>query len=139
MATHTLNDEEYGNLINQREEAWKRIGELQTELARAKADDPANRIAPLNALARAQLVIVRFAVANMPPEAIKGWPIEALEAVAAGLPALTDHTTDDVDLAITLRDFKRDCEHVALERAAKRAEKLAADRNEPAPTVLDPG
>lgn len=139
MATHTLNDEEYGNLINQREEAWKHIGELQAELARVKAEDSANRIAPLNALARAQLVIVRFAVANLPPETIKGWPTEALEAVAASLPALIDHSVDDVDLAITLRDFRRDCESVALMRATRREEKLAADRNEPTPTVLDPG
>lgn len=131
MASHTLSDEEYGTLINQREEARTEAGKLRKELARVRAEDPANRIAPLNQLTRATFEIVRFAVANLNPENTRGWPTKALNSVADLMATLPDYQTDDGDFATELRSFARDCEDYALDRARKRQEKLDADAKAP--------
>jgi hypothetical protein len=131
MASHTLTDEEYGDLINKREEAWQRCAQLDRELAIAKAQDPANRLVPLNKLARAQLHIVRFAVANLNPENTRGWPTKALEEIADLLPTMPDFKADDSDLATELRSFSRDCAAYALHREKMREEKIAADAAAP--------
>lgn len=131
MATHTLTDVEYGDLINAREEALKDNARLQAELVEAKKTDPANRVAPLNELVRAAFEIVRFAVANLNPESTRGWPTKALNDVADRIPTLVDYTSDDGDLATELRSFARDCEAYALQRARMREEKLKADAAAP--------
>jgi hypothetical protein len=131
MASHTLNDEEYQGILIARKTAETRAAALEAELIRVKLEDPANRLAPLNALARAQLEVIRFAVANLTPETTRGWPTKALERIAALLPTMPDVTADDRDLATELLSFMRDCESYALVREKMRADKLAADAGAP--------
>lgn len=127
MASHTLDDEEYQALQRARRGNEERIATLEAELVLVKQEDPANRIKPLMQLARAELTIVRFAVANLNPESTRGWPTAALDLIADLLPTLPDYSADDGDLANELRAFKRDCEQYALVRAQKREDKLKAD------------
>lgn len=139
MASHTLNDEEYGNLINSRQDALEEIGRLKAELTRVRAEDPANRLAPLNDLARACIEIVRFAVANLNPESTRGWPTKALERIADLMPALTDaNPADDNVFAGELRAFALDCADYALQREQKRQARLTADANAPKGDLAEP-
>lgn len=131
MASHTLDDEEYQKLHNDRRLAELRASELEAEIVRVRGEDSANRIKPLNALVRAQLEITRFAVANLNPENTRGWPTKALISVADLLSAMPDFTPDDTVLAIELRSFASTCDSYALQREQMRADKLKADANAP--------
>lgn len=138
MAQHTLNDEEYASLINGRADAQKRAAELEAEIKRVRLEDPANRIEPLNELARHAFTIIRFAVANLNPENTRGWPTEAVHAVADLIPTIADRTTDDHDFANELHAFARDCEQYALHRQQKRDAKLKADAEAPKGDLAEP-
>lgn len=132
MAQHTLNDEEYHELIRAREEAYAEANRLRGELVAAKQADPANRIKALNDFARSAIEIVRFAVANLNPESIRGWPTNALKNVADLMAALPDYNVaDDSVLAGELHAFARDCDEYALIRQNKREAKLNADAAAP--------
>lgn len=91
---------------------------LKQALAEERLTDPQDRVSQLTALARSMLEIVRFGVANMPPEQIKNWPISAIECVAAGLERLPDYSPDDGTLSRALLDFASDVREVEKERRA---------------------
>jgi len=132
MASHTLDNDEYNSLISGREAAEREANNLKIELARVRNEDPANRIAPLNELARSMLEIVRFAVANLNPESTRSWPAKALERVATLMPAMTDFTSaDDGVLAHEFRAFAGDCREYAQRREEARQAKLDADAAAP--------
>ena len=128
MASHTLNDEEYQKLLEDRRCAEVRASELEAEIKRVREEDPANRVEPLRVLARHMLTIVRFAVANLPPVEIRGWPTKDLFAIADRLATLPDYNvSDDAVLMNELRAFADECESYALSRASERAEKSRSD------------
>lgn len=79
------------------------LGEMQAT-ARA-ADDPS----ALDALRNLASNVIRFAVQNLPPEHVKGWPHADLKAFAAFVlnwPGSTDH---DKELASELLLFADEC------------------------------
>ena len=64
----------------------------------------------LTILARAELEVVCFAVANLSPELIKRWPANALRTIAAYLDKLPDHSPHDVELSRELLKFASECD-----------------------------
>lgn len=61
-------------------------------------------------VARAAIEVVRFAVANLPPETTKNWPTEALRKIAVRLSSMPDASPDDQELSITLFGFADECD-----------------------------
>lgn len=118
----------------------RQLDELRTKLQAADAQAaprPTDQHAAdaLRAL-RGALDVVSFAVANLPPEAVVGWPFESLEVIAEQLDILYPTDPDTQTLAITLRQFAGECAQVAEFRGT-RADIASAVVAATAPTAAD--
>lgn len=60
--------------------------------------------------------VVRFAVANYPPEAVRGWPIPALTELADALEGIVGVDYDYKALALELRTFAREAKAIEDKR-----------------------
>jgi len=109
-ATVNISLDELNTTIAKIAVAEQEIAVLRQQLTDAKLRDPSERVAEVTRFARNCLTITRFAVANLPPEMIKGWPWEALRRVAEDITLLPDCSIDDRDMAIDLVAFSRECE-----------------------------
>lgn len=81
-----------------------RIVELERQLAEAKLADPTGVLKDLHAAFHDAMRIVQFAVANLEPTTVRGWPYEALAALAEAI----DRIPMDVyvkEMSQDLRDF----------------------------------
>ena len=78
------------------------------------------------------LDIVRFAVANLDPRTVKGWPWAAVAAFADDLEELPGADENTHDLAIELRAFAHECELLESTRRNRPADKPAP----PAPDMV---
>ncbi len=119
MGQHILNDDEYNEIKNREKTALDRCAELERDLVAAKRADP--RVRDLEALARDLITVMRFAVANLPPETTRNWPRTELTMIATHLQALPSYGSDDETLAIELRAFVDSC----IDADRKRAEKAS--------------
>lgn len=123
-STINLTLEDYNVLQDAKRQAENEAAGLRKELAEARLDvgnDGSTRA--LVASVRGALDIVRFAVANMPPETVHGWPIAKLIEVSHSIEKLPDASSDDVSFAIELRKFATECELIERQRQAmKRAQ-----------------
>jgi hypothetical protein len=109
--------EEFEAVNNARKEAEQKVVELERQLLDGVLTaDPTQSLKATTELARAALDIVRFAVANNPPEMIKGWPHAKLVKCSQLIPMLNDRNPDDVDLARELGRFAAECERHELRR-----------------------
>jgi len=126
-ATLTIPMKDYNAMQSDIATARQEASALREELIAAKLVDPSDRVKSLTAFARDCLTITRFAVGNLPPEMIRGWPYAALKRVADDIAQLPDCSFDDHDLANELRAFAKECEAHAIRRA-----------QEPPPTKFTP-
>jgi hypothetical protein len=112
-ATVTIPYTEYENEKKARRAAEQKLIELEAKLSSMKveASDP-----HLISMTKYTLSVVRFAVASLPPESIKGWPFTALREIALLLPIMPDATQDHTELAMTLETFALECERYELRR-----------------------
>lgn len=76
----------------------------------------------LDGVVRDAVMLVRFAVGNLPPESTPGWPVTQLKNVIAGLPALPSYGIDDATLKTELDAFVREIESNNGRRAIRREE-----------------
>lgn len=112
MGTVQLTLQEWQELVAKRQEAEERSLELQKKLDEsAVCDSDGNTKHLLKALNAAREVI-RFAVANYPPEAVKGWPTEELKLFADLMETAPAATQDYREMAISLREFVRDAKEI---------------------------
>jgi hypothetical protein len=118
-ATLSISLDDYNALLAARTAAEQMLAEAHRDLAAAKLVDPSGCLPALVAFSRDCLTLARFAIANLPPEMIRGWPYEELRRIAAGLPTLPDATADDRDMALDLLNFAKDCEDHAIRRRAE--------------------
>jgi len=105
--------------------AYEELAKIRAELIEAKSIDPANTIKMLVPLCREMMTIIRFAVANLPPSEIRGWPFEAVHTVANRLGELPDKTSDDLTFAIELRAFANEVVEAGKQHAASRVDREA--------------
>lgn len=90
----------YSEYSKMREEArtqQARIYELEKELAEAKVADNSGTTKLLHEALHEALKVVQFAVGNLAPETVSGWPHKALVAVADAvdkLPAIDQHIAE---------------------------------------------
>lgn len=96
-----------------------RIAGLEAMLVEEKQRDRTGEIAKLRALLRESFVVVRFAVANLPPETTKMWPTTALRLIIESLPLMPDFSVDDQAFINELRQFRREIFDIDRIRAAR--------------------
>lgn len=98
-------------------EGLKHRIKMLEENAAAAPPAPVDETAQANALLAA-LEVVKFAIGNLPPESVAGWPHTHLTNLAA---ALTEMGTYAPELATTIRQFARECRELAIFRANREA------------------
>lgn len=103
MAHVTLELSEYDELRGRAERAEAQARDLERKLAAEPLRDAPAAVQDAVATARAALPVVRFAIANLLPENVRGWPTAALRELAERLPKLADATQDDVEFAMDMR------------------------------------
>ena len=117
MAEITMTLDEYEELKRARVRAENETAQLQNELIKAKrGGGDAERFAALEQLTVAALAVVRFGVANLPPETTRRWPTRALRAVADQIHMLPDFGPDERDLQAELRSFADECDTLEAKR-----------------------
>lgn len=119
---------DYTMLLNRVKEAEQQAVDAKHALQAQRLEDPTGRVPALTSFARDCLTIARFAIANLPPEVIRGWPVDALRRMIHGLKDLPDYDVNDRDMAIDLLNFADECaEHEARRRALPPPVKLTQE------------
>jgi hypothetical protein len=116
LITLTISLDDYNALLAGKAKAEQETADALKKLELARFIDGDARVRSLTRFARECLTLAQFAVANCPPEMIKGWPYETLRQVADGLAGLPDYSIIDRDMAIDLVSFARDCEKYEVSR-----------------------
>lgn len=127
MGTIQLTIEEWQGLVQARQAAEQRALDLQGQLDAGVSSDPDGTIKHLLKALSSAREIIRFAVANYPPEAVRGWPHEELVSFADLMEKAPAATQDYKDMAIDLRSFAREAKTIEDKRATrKRSEESPA-------------
>jgi hypothetical protein len=96
------------------------LARLRRENAALRRESSGHRVAPDEAISSAAfaaaLEIVRFAVANLEPRTVRGWPHHELAVVAELLPKALPAIEEVGVLANTLREFAREAADIDRER-----------------------
>ena len=119
MAQITMSLEEYTALTDARRHAEIEAAVLREQAKTAAIGDPKGQVAQLIAQARHMLTVCRFAVANLPPTEVRGWPTDALRTIARALPSMPDFDIDDGDLMGEWLAFADEADAAARARAQK--------------------
>lgn len=116
-ATVTIDYAQFQEIQNKRNDAEKRVAELEAQVAKLKLAGGGDvSVEKLNVLARSLMEIARFAVGNLPPETTRGWPISMLRISVDHLKELPDYTIADQELGIEWLSFSREVERFEQRR-----------------------
>ena len=94
--------------------------ELKDALAacqKAETTDPQNRIDHLRCTLQHALVVVDFAVANLDPETVRGWPHKDLEELSADMKNLPGASTLEKQVSVAFHEFARFAAQIEMRRA----------------------
>ena len=131
-ATVTLPLAEYTVLRGEIDAGLARIVELTAKLAEAGLHDPSGRVPELVSVIRdLALPIVQFAVANLDPLTVQGWPLSELERLASAIVKVPGCDTREQEMVIAFREFCREigvAEEIRAQRARPRAVKSRKKR-----------
>lgn len=116
-ATVTIDYAQFQEIQNKRNDAEKRVAELEAQVAKLKLAGGGDvSVEKLTLLARQLMEIARFAVGNLPPESTRGWPVGALTTSANLLKELPDHTIADQEMGIEWMSFASEAERFERRR-----------------------
>lgn len=125
MAEITMSLPEYQELTSQRDDARREAAELRDQLRKAEMRDPEGRIPNLVLGMEAALSVIKFAVGNLAPETVRGWPYPDLLTFVDALEKLPGVGTETKEYALEFRNFVREARQIERERQA-RDEQLSA-------------
>lgn len=97
--------DEWDDIRNAKQRLINENAELLKKLAEAERTDPTGRLEPTLAAIEAATPVIQFAVSNLHPDAVRGWPHGALRDFADRLETLPGATQLQKELAIELRAF----------------------------------
>lgn len=134
-ATLNISMDEYQALIEGRTKAQQEAAALAEQIATARMADPTGTVEKVTAFARDCMIVVNYAVANLPPEVNKNWPYEALTRICETISVLPDYSPNDRDMALDMLNFANDAKALELRRKGEAKpptrftpEELAAER-----------
>lgn len=115
-------------LTSARDRNELRVTELEAEIDRLKLEGVGDAAAELSMAFNHAYEIVRFAVANLDPLAVRGWPHKDLLELGKLIPELAGVSPDIRECAPDLRDFaRRAAEWEGARDAGVEQEKHAAE------------
>ncbi len=129
--TVTLSLEDYQALQHAKTQADNLTADTRKQLEVAKFVDADERVAMVTAFARDCLTLARFAIANCPPEVVRGWPYETLRSIAQKMSVLPDCSYADEEMAIDMLAFAREVEQHEIRRrnaASAAPERIEVER-----------
>lgn len=100
-------------------EVRKEVDALTQQLAAAKVADPSNVIQGYRSIIDDLVMVLQFAVANLDPMTVRGWPYPSLRAVATKVETLPGLAPYNVELPIPLREFSYSAEYYEEVRKAR--------------------
>jgi hypothetical protein len=106
--TLTISLKDLNELRGATERERQRVRELERQLAEARVADPNGTIRDLCGIVRSAKTVVQFAVNYMHPATVRGWPYQALSALADGMTRLPDADAQDQTLAMIWRNFAQE-------------------------------
>lgn len=120
MATVTLSLEELQEYVVKRNMAYNEVAALKEKLRVASLRADSEVTSDLVEALRAVLPVISFAVGNLSPEAIRGWPHDALKTFAGRLAVL--FAGDDIvaSLALEFGNFAREAASYEEQRRGDR-------------------
>lgn len=116
-ATVSVKLEDIQNLQDSVKALTAEVGSLQEQLTNAKLDAGGDATRQFHAAFLDAMEIVRFAIGNLDPLTVRGWPYQRLAMIAAALKILPGIGGDQVDTANDLGHFARKCEEWEKARA----------------------
>jgi len=111
--------EDLDEMRSQIREASDRLVRAEKEKNEALAADPSGRVPQLLAVIEAALPIVQFAVENLEPTTVRGWPHKTLDKLGELLATVDGMSVIAREIAPELRVFAHEAELIELERAGK--------------------
>jgi hypothetical protein len=115
----TLGIDEWDDMRNKQQRLHDEIAALGQQLAAAERQDPTGRLVPVLETIEAAIPVIQFAVGNLHPDTIIGWPYESLRSFADLLNKMPGATHEQKELTIELRAFAGVAEMRARERAMR--------------------
>jgi hypothetical protein len=112
-----------------RETAERRCADLEKKLAETQLSDSQSRLRTLFEAFRYAMPVVQFAVANLFPLTVRGWPWHDLRRLARMLPGIPGASNFPAELAVTLDSFSHVAEKWEVARAEGREKELLAEEN----------
>jgi len=129
-AMMTLPVAQYDDMRNQVLARDQRIAELEAQLRAEQVVDPTGRVDKLLEIIRSSIPVIQFAVANLAPETVRGWPRARLRQLGQLLGDMPSATQLDVELGLNLIAFAGEIEAVEAERAGR-------DEHVPPPVAVE--
>lgn len=111
--------EEWQVLENQLRGALERIGELEREKTKLLVADPTGQVPQLLETIRAAIPVVSFAVGNLHPDDVRGWPYLSLQKLANLLEKMPTLDAFESEYPLTWRIFAKEAEDREMERAQR--------------------
>ena len=105
-------------------DAEKRKGELAEALRRARdaeAGSGDERARALRDIIDVALPVVQFAVGNLPPESVRGWPHVELQQLAERLRTMPGREAEHETISAEFRTFANECVRLAAYRTVRDA------------------
>jgi hypothetical protein len=109
----TITLDKFDSMRKAGEELSARVAQLQEELIAAKKEaisGSSEKLDEILSLWRASMQVASYALANLMPSMSRGWPFNALRAMAAGIRKLPDVTPFEFELATEYEKFAGECE-----------------------------
>lgn len=119
-------------LESDKQDAEHKVIALQQQLATAQLADPSGVVTTLRAALEAARQIVAFAVANCPPESVRGWPIQALRDLAEAYLRVPGISTDNEQQALDWKIFASEAAAVETQRRLQAVATAVSPKSEPA-------
>jgi len=98
---------EYQKLRDDLKQLQARVYELEAEVTSGKLADPTGTTKLLHEAFHDAIKVVQFAVGNLAPETVAGWPHQALVAVAAAIEKIPGIDPHVKEMPSELRNFAR--------------------------------
>ena len=125
--------DEWNQLQANAERRKAELAEAHRRARDAEAGSGDERVRALRDIIDVALPVVQFAVGNLPPESVRGWPHVELQQLAERLRTMPGHDAEHETISAEFTTFANECLRLAAHRAVRdvTAEQAATSDVEP--------